>query len=284
VTVASIIEPDVTSRYVLRRNSNPFFDDDVTITVDPATGFLQTVNATTTDQTVNAIGSLISAAASAMTFGAGLAPIPEYTIKEANTEYESITNNALFSSFQAIMDPNDSRNASGRCDVISGDGSFYARFTLSCTPPAIAPIADYQAPKEGLGLTNYDGIVTRRLIPYAVNVEAVVYSKDGAHRAKASFADQIVMLPDANRVYYVEVSRTPLVSNNTKITLSNGTIASQQRVRPSIVMGIVGVPQSLLKALAPIPLQIRTDQYNLISTQDKTLAAEADIKKLESAK
>jgi hypothetical protein len=66
--------------------------------------------------------------------------------------------------------------------------------------------------------------------------------------------------------------------------LSNGTVSTLQRVRPSIVMGIVGVPQTLLKALAPIPLQIRTDQYNLISTQDKTLAAEADIKKLESAK
>jgi len=38
------------------------------------------------------------------------------------------------------------------------------------------------------------------------------------------------------------------------------------------------VPQTLLKALAPIPLQVKTDQYNLVNTADKTLAAEADVK------
>jgi hypothetical protein len=202
--IAPVIEPDTANCYVLRRHRNALFDDDVTITVDTATGFLTAVNAITTDQTVNAVGSLISAAASALTFGAGLGPIPTAKIT-VDDEYKSITNNAVFSSFQAILDPNDSGKASGMCDVVSGDGSNYARFTLSCAPPPAADKEDYQRPTKDLALTNFDGVVTRRLLPYALKVKAVVYSKDGAHHAKATFADQIVMLPDANRVYYVEV-------------------------------------------------------------------------------
>jgi hypothetical protein len=90
---------------------------------------------------------------------------------------------------------------------------------------------------------------------------------------------QVLLLPDTKYRYYLQISRRPFVKDTTKITLSNGVVQSVQRVRPSLVQGIIGVPKTIVGAVAPIPLQIRQSQMNNAQAVDNTLKAEADIKK-----
>jgi hypothetical protein len=72
--ITPLFEADSSARFVLNRKSNPWYDDDVTLAVDPTTGLLQTINAITTDQTANILGAVASAVGAALTFGASLGP------------------------------------------------------------------------------------------------------------------------------------------------------------------------------------------------------------------
>jgi hypothetical protein len=282
IKITPVIEADTSARYLVERHANILFDDDITISVDPNTGLLQTVNATSTDQSVNALAGLIGAAASALTFSAGLGPLPGAggavpLRAETEKEFAEIKSNAVFTTFQAVLRYNSGPTSS--VYVVSPDletNRLYAKFTF------ILSAADYDpstrvAPNTK---TNFPGILVRRLVPYSLTVKASIYNSDANPVGRFQTPPQIVMLPDQRHDYCLELSRAPLVSNTTKITLANGTVQTEQRVRPSVFMGIVGVPKTILSALCPIPLQIRNDQLNLLTAQDKTLAAEQDIKKL----
>lgn len=66
VTATPLVGPDMTSDvWVTERHSLPLFDDDLTVAADPTAHLLQTVNGTTTDQSVSAVASLGAAAVSA---------------------------------------------------------------------------------------------------------------------------------------------------------------------------------------------------------------------------
>lgn len=73
VTVASVIQPDEKSKYLLKRVSNAWFDDDITFAVDP-NGLLQAINISTTDKMVSSITDLATAVGNVFAFGAGLMP------------------------------------------------------------------------------------------------------------------------------------------------------------------------------------------------------------------
>lgn len=277
IKITPVIEADPSARYLADRHINILFDDDITISVDPNTGLLQTVNATTTDQSLNAIAGLISTAASALTFGAGLGPLPTggATEQRMMDEFAEIKKGAFFSAFQVVL---DDQGASKEAYVVSPDqetNKLYAKFNVVLSALDNNPGTDADAHSE----TNFPGILVRRMIPFSVRVTANVYTFDGKSMSPFTSPSQTVMLPDAKHDYCIELTRTPLVANTTKVSLVNGIPQTQQRVRPSIFMGIVGVPKTLLGALAPIPLQIRNDQLNLLNAQDKTLSAEQDIKK-----
>jgi hypothetical protein len=64
---------------------------------------------------------------------------------------------------------------------------------------------------------------------------------------------QTFTLADVNHTRVVDIARTPLVQDTTSLTLANGMVQSRQYTRPSIVMGILGVPKTLLTAIVPLP-------------------------------
>jgi len=404
IKVTPVVEADPEARYVAKRHVNGLFDDDITISVDPTTGLLQTANATSTDQTVNAMSALVSAAASALTFGAGLGPVSAAGGPAAAADFADVKAKAVQTWFQVSLEPTLA-GGSKTVYLASTDAApatLYAKVALSLTglDPDYARAPDgTAAPANG----SWPGIMVRRAVPFALNIKVSLYhpEADGtspfsvgdikyltpmattlttparpidtwvqsrlsaATRAKlsaflapgaeeagvkaalvedlnrirdgtsiytpAQFAGvtlraqtdtlraqvphegdlqrlnrllledaypsqlsrnaavtigalesppQTVMLPDQKHDYCLTLARTPLVTTTTKISLANGIPQSQQQVRPSIVMGIVGIPKTLLGALAPIPLQVRTDQMNLVTTQDKILTAQQDINKL----
>jgi hypothetical protein len=74
LTAVSVLgaDPEAGTFYT-ERNVNFFFDDDLTIAIDPTTDLLMTGNGTTTDQSVNGIGTLAAAASAAFTLPASFA-------------------------------------------------------------------------------------------------------------------------------------------------------------------------------------------------------------------
>jgi hypothetical protein len=59
-------------------------------------------------------------------------------------------------------------------------------------------------------------------------------------------------LPDTERKYYLALDRSPFVKNDTQIALVKGVVQKVAVTRPSIILGIVGVPKTILEALVPL--------------------------------
>jgi hypothetical protein len=281
ISITPIIEADPSARYYVNRNVNVMFDDDITVAIDPSTGLLQTVNAASTDRTVDALAGLVSAAASGLTFGAGLGPVATggaLAQEQQTNEFNQIKGNAFFSTFQTVL---DAQGGSQVAYVMSPDpetNRFYAKFLINLVPLDPDPSNE----KPTFSPTSVPGILVRRTIPNRVIVTASVYRHTGPPAATFGAPELTVMLPDEKHDYSVKFERAPFVSNTTKVTLVNGISQSQQRIRPSIVMGIVGLPKNILSALAPIPLQIRNDQVNLLTAEEKILTIRANIEKLQT--
>lgn len=275
ITVKPVVDADPSVRYLVKRNVNVMFDDDITIAVD-GSGLLQTANATSTDQTVNGIASLVSAAASALTFSAGLGPSSGGGgIQNVDKTAAEMKRKAFFSNFQIVLDPT---KPSDIAYVQSTDPE--TNRLLGVFRAVLSSPSEFSRATTDVTDASFDGILVRRLIPYTLNVSAFVrYYTNDIVDAGGSFETptQTILLPDTTRNYVVPLPRTPLVANSTKIALQNGAIQQQQMTRPSIFMGVVGIPKTILGALAPIPLQIKNDQLNLLNAESKIKAVEKEL-------
>ncbi|MBW8864016.1 MAG: hypothetical protein JF609_03650 [Verrucomicrobia bacterium] len=279
--IRPVIEADPTACYRVERNANAFFDDDITLQVDPATGLLQCASASSTDESVAAIANLAATAAEAVTFGADVGAAMASGARgstnltpEEQADFANVKANALTSKFSVVL---DSRNPKQTCFLVepgesrSGDSSakLYAKYVIELKrindepDPASMTVDDHKT---------IGGIVFRIPIPEEVIVNATFY-KEGFLPRMNQPKTQVLFLPDDDRDYFLPLDRLPFVTTSTKVTLANGMIQSLQRTRPSMVNAICGVPKSLLSALTPIPVAI--NQYNIQSGGGKTTAPAA---------
>jgi hypothetical protein len=90
-----------------------------------------------------------------------------------------------------------------------------------------------------------NGIVVRAPAPYRVII--TVNSNPNSQ------AEQLIFLPDKERDYFLPLDRSPFVKNDTQITLVDGVVQKVAVSRPSIILGILGVPKTILDALVPLP-------------------------------
>jgi hypothetical protein len=267
-TVKTLIEADPTACYVVERNGNAFFDDDISIQVDPTTGLLQSASASSTDESISALSNLASGAAAALTFGANMGAAlspgkrgksPEEMAAE-QAEFAEVTNNAISSMFDLVVDTHHPKQIYYLVEPDAGSRTpspkLYAKYTIE-----IKKINEGDLPEdEPSPATNavLNGIVIRTPVPHSVSIAGTFY-RDGV-RMRQQTTTQIVMLPDDDRDYFLPLARIPLVTTSTKVTLVNGMVQSLQRVRPSMVNAIAAVPKNILSALIPLPLAI--NQYN----------------------
>ena len=93
-----------------------------------------------------------------------------------------------------------------------------------------------------------DGIVVRAPAPYRTTITELD-TETNTERT----AEQLFFLPDIQRNYYLPLDRSPFVKNDTQITLVKGVVQKVGVARPSIILGIVGVPKTILDALVPLP-------------------------------
>jgi hypothetical protein len=276
VKVGTLIEADTSSRWRVKRKINHLFDDNVALDVDPNTGLLKTVNGTSQDRTADIVATGLEVAARVMAFGAG-APVLRTNLVETHEECPNLTElrtpfhikipadqlNRHYSQCFRITGPppagNENHKPSGGSQIqtdqpqkefVQEESSNPLSVTLKVQ---ITRLDKPGSPRGTLGKTVngqliVDGIVVRAPAPYEVKITQVDSTKTGPDLS----GEQLVFLPDPVAIYYLPLDRSPFVKNGTQIALVNGVVQSVTTDRPSIILGIVGVPKTILSALVPL--------------------------------
>jgi hypothetical protein len=293
VKISPLIEPEIDHVFNLHSKANVLFDDDVSVSID-TNGLLQTVSATSEDKTVSALGDLIAAAANAMSFGAGLSPQKGLVILGHKTYPDKVIPS---SSFHLVLDPTSKmQDASVWVSAPPGSGigtttqtNQYAYVTVSLQ----APPQTITESKEPEVVDDIEGIVVRVQSAYTVSVTPHIYlgtdlpavlkqqTDISSEILKGDSMEQKILLPDVRQSYILPIKRRYLVKDVTKVALVNGTVQTYGTTKPSIVAGIVGIPKTLLSALVPIPLQIRTTVLNNVKAINDTRTAQSEATKAE---
>jgi hypothetical protein len=247
VTVTPDIHADANHRYELSLNQRyPFFDHTAILTTDDK-GLLKTVNATSTDRTVDAIGALIAAAGQVLQFAASLGA--RALGAEAPQPFHVTLN---------PFDPNKRSTAA-------------AGFAISVSTPPEMEIAKMQDETSG-DEDRYPGIMTRLTAPFTVTVKPQT----------GEAAETTVLLPDRRQRYLLTVPRGPLVTTETTVDFVNGSMVTRNMKRPSIAYGILGIPKNILSALVPIPGNVQTAENTRIQNQITLLKETAQLQQLQN--
>lgn len=270
--VSGLVEADMSSRWRLTRKINHLFEDTVVLEVDATTGLLKTVNGTSEDKTAEIAAAAVAAVANVMTLGAGgvAASATSAFMPTSKTPCPDLT---LQTPFRFRIAATDLRSDLSFCQRLHIKGVKPKPETpapakpkpgetpvpTECKPvetpaPELTftlqvdredshdPVREGTLPRTGHG--SVDGIVVRAPAPYQVTLK---------NEKTGMVGEQTVFLPDPDRVYWLPLDRTPFVKNETKIALINGVVQSFTTTRPSIILGIVGIPKTILGALVPLP-------------------------------
>jgi len=249
VTITPEIYADRNARYRLTLNNRyPFFDNNATLTVN-AKGLLQTVTGVSADHTVDAAVSLVSAAGSALSFGAALGGGGAPGLRDVTQR-----------PFHVVLDPYNFDKTEEEVE----------NFRIAVTEAKQAPVSPPPADKS------MAGVLTRLLVPFIVSVTPTT---DGDNRTQRA----TVVLPDRSQTHLLRIPRAPFVTNETTVQFSDGSLTSWDMKRPSVVYGIINIPKNILAALVPIPGNVRQQQVSKIEATKTILSDEAAIKKLQES-
>ena len=240
--------------------------------VDAATGLLKTVGGISEDKTAQIAATALEVAAKAMTFGAGT-PVTEQLVTGGKAEEcpglrppfhikipARQLNGKYVHCFEIIGPspaPKQNHKPSDQEAAQEQKPSTTEQNPKAPTVKLQFEITRLDQPASGnerpLGKTVdgkliVDGILVRAPAPYKINITQL-----GRVNTDPDLSgEQIVFLPDPERIYYLPLDRTPFVRNETKIALVNGVVQSVTTTRPSLILGIVGVPKTILSALVPL--------------------------------
>jgi hypothetical protein len=275
--------------YSIDRDIDSRYDDDVSISVDPATGLLASVTATSTDQTVNALGTILSTAGSFASFGTSLESALGQKSRD-NSEYLEVTREAFTSQFNVTLTPaiphaiayvvspvadltrptapsppTAEAKATGTTGGAAPDAKppsppklLYAKFEVTLVPVSTESSA---APEASPVNSTVGGIVIRIPAPYILRINVSYYRQDDPNPRMLK-SEAMIILPDQDHNYFLPIDRIPLVTSSTKVVLVNGMVQSLQRSRPSTIAAFVGVPKTLLGDLIPMPIAVHQSQTN----------------------
>ena len=295
-----VYEPDTNQRFNLDWKDNYCFDDDITVSEDPATGLLETVNAASSDQSVNSVSNFVGSARNVFVLGSSVAPVSAYGQPDFNAEAYgelsrrspgSIPPSAAYfpATVQLTVDPMNPEHeivllASPDPDPARKDEPSARVFAAVRVRLAQKYDLGHDFPKGKKAVIPQNGkavgIAVRVPIPYELTVEEVIstdaaFSDAAKARATCSIAPRIVMLPDATHNFLVPIDKRPLVSDEVRIGLNNGMVQAIQQIRPSMFAAIMGVPKYILTAFVPLPLEIKQNQQNVSDSESRIETTEA---------
>lgn len=291
VTPTVLIEADPSERFDLDWSNSILSDKDTTVSVDPATGLLETLDASTPGQNVNTVGALVGAEPNVLRLGTTTAPESSYSGQGFTAEdylayaQKSPAEAQSAASYPASAQLILSDDAPTEATVLlaapgHGSGHLYAairarltrRYDLGADFPRNRKWA---LPPDGKG----GGIVVRLPIPYELSVEETLSPdatfRDSAQRRVCAIAPRIVMLPDSQHDFLYRVLGRPLVTDTTRIALTNGMIQSLEQVRPSLLAALIALPKYLVLNVVPVPVEVTQSQQTISNAQSRLAAGQS---------
>ena len=255
VTISEELEADPTARYYLKPEVNVFYDNETALTVN-AKGLLTTADATSEDRTHAIVGSAASIATDALEFNAtgGTGGIAMQAVAEGKTQCRP---------FNFVFDPADGNEKNRIAHRIATCG-----FRLKVIEQESIGVP-LPAQLSGSAEILTHGVVFRPLKPWRVIVDS---NDDSVAALRES---KLLHLPDKAHPLVLDYTRVPFVKKSTSVTFVDGTLRDYSRKIPSPVFGFLGIPQALLGAVAPLPLQLK-------QTQITNLRADETLRKLRA--
>jgi len=296
VTIDPIIAPDPDHLYALKMTEDKVSSDTFGLMVDPTNNFLQSVNATNADQTVNIIASLAQAAASIYTMGFG-GGLPTGGLPFTPTSQSFFVNGVdattvvkkpaklkkhLPGRIEIIFDPTSPEDLATanqqltKMLVDKNDGS-------AAEAEAICPIilrATFMGKPVSQKTGDYlfqrqpqraNGVLYRPLQPYTLEV----YNNHGVMGVDS--VQYLLRTPNAAPVFSLPVNRATFVTRTTSINFNSGFLQGVNYNNPSQTAAVLGLPLmvvgdvfSSVTNVMQLKLNIATAQSG-IATQQTSL-------------
>lgn len=278
VTPTVIYQADPDARFDLDWSNFFLSDKDTSVSVDPETGLLEGLNASSPGQNFNNVSTRIGAAPNVVPLGASVAALRTYgsapDLNPPGAPY--------LPTGQVILGDDDRSEqvAYVASPEVQGRPRWYAAVRVTLTRKFELgpdfPRDRHQTLEHGKG----GGIVVRMPVPYELAVDEVI-SRDPNFRAgnaplvTCSIPPRIVMLPDSKHEYLYRVLSRPLVSDTTRIALANGMLQTVEQVRPGMLEAILTLPKYLVTNVIPIPVEITQTQQNISNAQSQVNTGQA---------
>jgi hypothetical protein len=289
VTIDPIIAPDPDHLYALKMTEDKVSSDTFGLSVDPTNNFLQSVNATNADQTVNIIASLAQATVSIYTMGAGgglpagglgvnpsILGLTENKNKDATPPklkkhlpgrieiiFDPTTPDDLTAANQQLtkllVNQNDGSEAEAEdiCPII-----LRVKFQGNIVSQKTQDYLFQHRPKRA------NGVLYRPMLPYTLEV----YNNHGVMGVDS--VQYLLRTPNAAPVFSLPVNRATFVTRTTSINFNNGFLQGVNYNNPSQTAAVLGLPLmvvgdvfSSVTNVLQLKLNIATQQSNIATQQ-----------------
>jgi hypothetical protein len=281
VTIGSpILKPDMSSVFFLEYNSSFATEDAITFGVGE-NQLLQSVNATSTDKSGEALVTLAKIAANVAMMVAGKEKSGQPAPKCSGFDPVSIS---------TYLDPtltDESPFSKSALNALLGEN---AMLSFNVTPlgnkssgsPSKTEADNISSPKEG-EKNKKSGVLFR--VPTAYQLEVTFYPPGCPKKETIQI---MVLAPSKDLVYSLNVDRGALITKTTNLTIADGMLTKIEVNKPSSLLGILNVPLDVIKAILSAPAEFLTLRIQKIKAEGDISQAQADklnseINKLKNA-
>ena len=285
ITVDPVISPDPNHLYALKFKDDKISSDVFGLNIDPTNNFIQSINASNSDQTIQIVTELAQAAA---TFATGLptglpAGLPNMgpMMLEPNSIMEFLENKKgatrrkhLPGRFEVYFDPTQDTDVQRANAEIAG---FFYKDDVSHDTQALAEcpiqlgVTFRNQPVSGATAAylsthppcKTDGVLYRPLLPYVLQVK----NKLGTTGKESS--QYLVRSPNAAPVFALPVSRATFVTRTTALTFNNGFLQGVTYNNPSQAAAALGLPLTVAGAVVSSVTNVLQLKLNIATAQNQ---------------
>ncbi len=242
--------PDCDFIYTVKLDHNVFFNDDVTISIDPVTRLLKSVNSELEDKTPEIVSKIAGAPAEIL----GAVNTALATGRTAVDKFE----------IKHDIDPTDPQSVHAFNRHLKGLSP-----TIRLVTRPLIKLPHNPRVKPGCG----KDLCFRTAMPYVIEIKTTSPSAN-----PRVIAQQIVVVANPYVVASIPVTRAPFVKREVNLTFANGMLVKTQIKNPSEVLGFIGIPIDVAKAIVSIPSAML--KFEVLQTSNSSALIEAQKQNL----
>jgi hypothetical protein len=260
------LQADVSSTYAVRYKVHHLSNDEIGVSVNEH-NMLESLNVVADDQSSAIVSAVVSAPATVLadkTAQRGMFPGAQ---KESRIEIREYSKGFKFDAWASVTEP---QAASWNFTVYSEDHKSNkpvdASFTLRAEVQGTKSTDD-----KARSVSVPEGEVTGLL--FRTKTPASVLIKNIADETEVKLPGLIFI--DKSFVFSVPIRRNPFVKRKHDLVIKSGVLISHVLVKPSSVLGFIGIPIAFAKAIVSIPAQ-------LISFRIDTVTRKRDLEAMKN--